>query len=105
MAGSIIFLSVMIWAKRAILGPWREHTGVRVAREISFPGKPLPTILRMTVTSALRERSCVKEAITRSEAIMSIKPLPRSVVSTDCGNDVPGLKMEERSNGIQDKMS
>jgi len=61
--------------------------------------------LNMTITPVLQERSCAKEAITKGEGIMSIKPLLRSVVSAGCGKGVPGLKMAERSNGIQGKMS
>jgi len=55
--------------------------------------------LKVTVTPVLRERSCEKGAITRSEGIMSIRLLPRSVVSAGCGKNALDLKMVERSNG------
>jgi len=61
--------------------------------------------LKITITSVLQERSCEKEAITKSEGIMSIRPLLRSVVSAGCAENVLGLKMAERSNGIRGKMS
>jgi hypothetical protein len=59
----------------------------------------------MTVSSVLQERSFEKEAITKSEGIMSIRLLPRPVVSAGCGENVHGLKMADRSNGIRGKMS
>ena len=85
---------------RSICLPWKRHKEVQAVSGASSRGRLLCTTLIMISTRARLERSCEREAITRSEPIMSTGLLVVSVPCVGYSHNVPEPKMAERSNAI-----